>query len=85
MDAAVIGDIVTIKPEWLAPHETPGKLYRVMYANYETKRVYIEPLESTMVLKPQSPASFEMLDLVESSPAVPHRKRRDTQCAPESN
>ena len=85
MDAAVIGDIVTIKPEWLAPHETPGKLYRVMYANYETKRVYIEPLESTMVLKPQSPASFEMLDLVESSPTVPHRQRRKTECAPESN
>ena len=39
MEAAVIGDIVKIKPEWLGPHETPGKLYRVMYANYETKRL----------------------------------------------
>ena len=43
-------------------------------ANYETKRVYIEPLESSMVLKPQEPASFDMLDLVEHSPAVPHRE-----------
>ena len=25
MDAAVIGDIVKIKPEWLGPHEAPGK------------------------------------------------------------
>ena len=74
MEAAVIGDIVKIKTEWLGPHETPGKLYRVMYANYETKRVYIEPLESSMVLKPQEPASFDMLDLVEHSPAVPHRE-----------
>lgn len=74
MDAAVIGDIVKIKPEWLGPHETPGKLYRVTYANYETKRVYIEPLESTMALKPQELASFDMLDLVEHSPAIPHRE-----------
>ena len=74
MDAAVIGDIVKIKPEWLGPHETPGKLYRVVDANYETKRCYIEPLESTMFLKPQEPASFEMLELVESSPAVPGRQ-----------
>ena len=70
METFVIGDVVTIKPEWLNAGESADTEYMVVDVNYETKRCYIEPVKCDLPLKPQNLASFEMLVLKKESEAV---------------
>lgn len=70
MNTFVIGDIVTIKPEWLDVGESADTEFMVVDVNYETKRCYIEPVKCDLPLKPQNLVSFDMLVLKKESDAV---------------
>lgn len=83
METFVIGDIVTIKPEWLDSGESADAEFMVVEVNYETKRCYIEPVECDLQLKPQNLVSFEMLVLKKESPAVAQVKEQQKRNRPE--
>ncbi len=70
METFVIGDIVTIKPEWLDSAEKAENEYMVVNVNYETKRCYIEPINSDLPIRPQELVSFDMITLLRESEAV---------------
>lgn len=70
METFVIGDIVTIMPEWLNSKETVVAEYVVVDVNYEMRRCYIEPLGCDLPIKPQELVSFDMITLVRESEAV---------------
>lgn len=70
METFVIGDIVTIKPEWLDSAENAENEYLVVDVNYETKRCYIEPINSDLPIRPQELVSFDMIALLRESEAV---------------
>ena len=70
METFVIGDIVTIMPEWLNSKETVVAEYVVVDVNYEMRRYYIEPLDCDLPIKPQELVSFDMITLVRESEAV---------------
>lgn len=76
MDTFVIGDIVSIKPEWLNPGESADVEFMVVDVNYETKRCYIEPVCCDLPLKPQNLVAFEMLILKKESEAVEKVKQK---------
>lgn len=70
METFVIGDIVTIAPEWIDSKEKADAEYMVVDVNYETKRCYIEPVDCDLPIKPQEMVSFDMITLVRESEAV---------------
>lgn len=56
-----IGDLVTIKPEFLDKEESAELVYRVVDVNTITKRCYIEIADSNLPLNPQELVSFDMI------------------------
>lgn len=76
METFVIGDIVTIKPEWMDAGESTGAEFIVIDVNYETKRCYIQPVKSALAIAPQSLVSFEMITLIRESEAVAMIKKQ---------
>ena len=70
METFVLGDIVTIKPEWIDSGEPTGAMYMVVDVNYETRRCYIELMNCALPIKPQELVSFDMITLVQESEAV---------------
>lgn len=65
-------DIVTIKPEWLAPYETPGEEYVVMCEPNDWGQLYMQPLNLNWELNPfghQEPANVDQL--------IPTRRKSD--------
>ena len=56
-----IGDLVTIKPEFLDKKESTELVYRVVDVNTITKRCYIEIADCNLPLSPQELVSFDMI------------------------
>lgn len=84
METFVIGDIVTIKPEWLDAGESADTEYMIVDVNYDTKRCYIEPVKCDLPLKPQNLALFDMLILKKESEAVSIVKKQQKACGIDS-
>lgn len=59
-----IGDLVTIKPEYLDSKESADLVYKVVDVNTITKRCYIEIAESDLPLNPQELVGFDMIQKV---------------------
>ena len=59
-----IGDLVTIKPEFLDKKESAKLIYRVVNVNTVTKRCYIEIADCNLPLSPQELVSFDMIQKI---------------------
>ena len=70
METFVIGDIVTLKPEWTDSNESLNTEYTVVDVNYETKRCYIQPVHCNLPILPQELVSFDMITLLRESEVV---------------